>query len=541
MRFSNFIDWCLNKETLSSEARYTVEVLLEQAYTYECEDANRSLASRTNLWIFDERISDLTPLQSLTHLTQLDLSRSQVTDLAPLQYLTNLTTLSLGSDRIIDLSPLQHLTQLTTLSLRGARITDLSPLKSLTHLTKFELSNTQTSNLTPLRSLTHLKELILVNNQITDLSPLQFLTHLTNLCIFNYHGNGVVDINPLHTLNHLRKLDLSHNQITDLKPLQLLTNLIELNLSHNQITDLTPLQFLTQLTTLSLYGNQITDLTPLSSLTHLNVLYLGTNQITDLSPLQSLTHLTFLDICDNPVTNVSPLKSLTHLTFKTLEEQPIDITLKNWIRYIFAHPVTEPAWYWNSNETWLYNIPPAVTVAYLAQLFENSRKVLQPFCEAQLNQGLWYLISNSCSDQIFALFDESVPWSDRQRCIHSIYTFFEQCFAKRCSPYLSHTDESNTNPLNSVCYMWWDILPWHGHPEQPNHREMDAEFINVMQRILALDSDAVVESALHGLGHWYVSYPVKVEAIIDEFLARRPNLRPELREYALHARIGYVQ
>ena len=357
----------------------------------------------------------------------------------------------------------------------------------------------------------------------------------------NYHGNGLIDINPLQTLSHLRKLDLSHNQITDLTPLQWLTNLTELNLSDNQITDLAPLQFLTQLTTLSLYGNQITDLTPLSSLTHLTVLYLGTNQITQLSPLQSLTNLTFLDISDNPITNVSPLKSLTHLTAKTVEEQPIDITFENWIRYVFAHSVTEPDWYWNSNETWLYNTPPAVTVGYLTQLFENSTKVLQPFCNAQLNQGLWYLISNSCSAHIFALFDESVPWLDRQQCIQSILTLFEQCFAKRCSPHLGHTDEPNANPLNSVCYMWWDILPWHGHPEEPNRREMDEEFINVMQRILYLDSDAVVESALHGLGHWHVSYPEKIEAIIDEFLSRRPNLRPELREYALRARIGYVQ
>ncbi len=215
----------------------------------------------------------------------------------------------------------------------------------------------------------------------------------------------------------------------------------------------------------------------------------------------------------------------------------------NWIKYIFDHPVTEPAWYWEEEDDWVWDIPPAATVAYITTAFENAKQVFEPFSDAQLNQGLWYLISNSCSNQIFALLqlENGVPWLDRQRCIRSIFTLFQQCIAKRCSPHLGHLDEPNANPLNSVCYMWWDIFPWYGHPREPMYQEIDEEFINVMQMTLQLNSDPCRESALHGLGHWQIYYPEKITAIIDDFLARNPRIRPELKKYALNARVGYVQ
>ena len=64
--------------------------------------------------------------------------------------------------------------------------------------------------------------------------------------------------------------------------------------------------------------------------------------------------------------------------------------------------------------------------------------------------------------------------------------------------------------------------------------------LDVMTQTLNLDSDACREGALHGLGHWAMYYPKRVAAIIDEFLKKNPDLRPELRNYALGARTGCV-
>lgn len=215
-----------------------------------------------------------------------------------------------------------------------------------------------------------------------------------------------------------------------------------------------------------------------------------------------------------------------------------DITFEKWIGYVFDHPAAKPEWYWDEDAEY-WDGPAEVTVKFLTQTFEHSGDVLLPFSDAQVNQGLWFLASPSCSDYMFAVLDETVPWPDRRQCIRSIYTLFEECFAKRCSPHLSHLDEPGANPLNSVCYMWWDIFPAYGQPDNPARAEVDSEFLNVMEKTLYLDSDACCESALHGLGHWQLYYPETV-AIIDGFLAQRPQLRSDLERYPLRARVGSV-
>ena len=145
-----------------------------------------------------------------------------------------------------------------------------------------------------------------------------------------------------------------------------------------------------------------------------------------------------------------------------------------------------------------------------------------------------------CSNHIFALTDSSVPWTARQRCVRSIHNLFERCFFKRCTPHLSHLDELGAGPLNLVCYMWWDIIPLSGQPDNPEHTEIDEEILGVLESILQLDSVACRESALHGLGHWHLSYPKQVEGIIDTFLENQSGLRQELQAYAMNARGGCV-
>lgn len=217
----------------------------------------------------------------------------------------------------------------------------------------------------------------------------------------------------------------------------------------------------------------------------------------------------------------------------------IDITFEEWLNYVFDHPVTDPAWYWDIDDD-LDDGPPATTVDYMTQLFENAASVLRPFSDAQVNQGLNYLVNSSCSSYVFALLDQDVAWPDRYRCIQSIYTLFESCLAVRCSEHLSHLDETGANPLNDVTYMWWDVIPICGEPDNKLRRKKDKPVLGVLQQILSLNSLACQESALHGLGHWHPEYPQQVNKIIDSFLAKHRRMRPELEQYAIDARRGYV-
>jgi hypothetical protein len=119
------------------------------------------------------------------------------------------------------------------------------------------------------------------------------------------------------------------------------------------------------------------------------------------------------------------------------------------------------------------------------------------------------------------------------RVFNSFEVLFREFFASRCEPALGHMSEGGA--LNGICYMWWDLYCWYSIP--------DSNFLSMLRTILAIDHMACQESALHGLGHQRKigKDNQEVEAIIDDFLRRERNLRPDLREYALSARKGMVR
>jgi hypothetical protein len=214
-------------------------------------------------------------------------------------------------------------------------------------------------------------------------------------------------------------------------------------------------------------------------------------------------------------------------------------TFANWIRRVFDHPVTEPAWYWSSDsDTFEPEAPQCV--AHLTELFEEPESALAPYSDAQIGQGLWYLVDDSCSNYMCSLTEAKVDWLPRRRGIRAIGSLFTRLFASRCSEHLSHRDEKGAAPLNGLCYMWWDLFPAHGRPADSVSVQLDTEVLAVMERTLALPSTACQESALHGLGHWQRRYPRVVQEAVDHFLVRAGDLRSELRRYALCARVGNV-
>ena len=174
-----FAEWCREKESLSHESKHTVEVLLKQAGTTECDAANQKLSSLTALFLWDNQISDIKPLASLPNLIALSVGNNQISDIKPLASLTNLTTLQLNNNQISDIKPLASWTNLTWLDISNNQISDIKPLGSLTKLTWLDLNNNKISDIKPLLSLTKLAAINLENNQINDIKPLQSLTNLT--------------------------------------------------------------------------------------------------------------------------------------------------------------------------------------------------------------------------------------------------------------------------------------------------------------------------------------------------------------------------
>jgi hypothetical protein len=141
----------------------------------------------TKLAVLGKSISDLSGIENLTSLQQLDLSG----DSSQKTY-----------NYISDLSPLRGLTSLTHLMLNNNNVSDLTPIKGLTNLVYMELNNNDISDLKPLSGLTKLDRLFLNFNKVLDISVVNSLTSLTWLCL---EGNPISDITPLKGLPGLSR------------------------------------------------------------------------------------------------------------------------------------------------------------------------------------------------------------------------------------------------------------------------------------------------------------------------------------------------
>jgi hypothetical protein len=124
--------------------------------------------------------------------------------------------------------------------------------------------------------------------------------------------------------------------------------------------------------------------------------------------------------------------------------------------------------------------------------------------------------------------------------LRNLSNLFEQVFAPRCAPELSAGSQDGSFPINTTCYMFWDVTPisvWNTGDEAQAYYFAIAD---VMRRCLRSSNPAVIESALHGLGHLTEIQPKISTPIIDNFLKNNNHQEEKLIHYAKSARAGMV-
>ena len=189
-----------------------------------------------------------------------------------------------------------------------------------------------------------------------------------------------------------------------------------------------------------------------------------------------------------------------------------------WVEFVFDHPVSEPAWYWDDG--WKWEGDPHLLLKYATGLFSSPMFLLQEYSAEQLEQGFWFLLG-SAGKLDHWVWAKEIDWSIRKACISSMVNVFEQLFVK--------------NPLGETCYMWWDLLSEFRDEGDPQVRDAMLESLSRVLKIESLDCQT---SALHGLGH--LAHGGKKE-VIEEFLNVRPNLDEKTEQYARAAIAGKVQ
>jgi len=211
-------------------------------------------------------------------------------------------------------------------------------------------------------------------------------------------------------------------------------------------------------------------------------------------------------------------------------------TFERWLEITFTRPELD----WTlDEEKFVCEQKPENEIACFERVFGDPFTTFELITDEEINRGLWLILGES-SDFMWVVLKPPVPWSDRKRVIDLIPTFFESFMVDRCDEHLSHLDRQGQGgrPLNSICYMWWDIFPTWGQSDETGTSESDSAMLSCMERILAIKHIACQENALHGLGHWHMHYPDVVARIVDAYLARNPDLSEELKRYALNARGG---
>lgn len=252
---------------------------------------------------------------------------------------------------------------------------------------------------------------------------------------------------------------------------------------------------------------------------------------------------------------------------------PADLPFEAWLDYLFGRPIG-PSGFRESDDWWDEAAAPERAVDYLTRLFEQPEVLLDRYPRRQIDRGFWYLVGES--GHLGPLLDGPVAWEARRRGLLAIGGLFGRLFAPVCTDHLGHLDRGPQppDPLNSICYMWWDLFPTWGAPdadrtERPADwgrsrrarrrdrrgspaegppldpaeqalRSVDRTLLHVLTRTLRLESEPCREAALHGLGHWHLRYPEQAAAIIRDWLAGRPAISPELHRYALQAATGCV-
>lgn len=110
--------WC-ESPLLPSEARATVNTLLEITNTKDCREAESVLGKREELDLSRRGLSDLWPLTVLRQLRSVNVSGNTIEDPTPLAHLTNLEELDVSNNRLTTLRGLSKLPRLKRVNATG--------------------------------------------------------------------------------------------------------------------------------------------------------------------------------------------------------------------------------------------------------------------------------------------------------------------------------------------------------------------------------------------------------------------------------------
>lgn len=184
---------------------------------------------------------------------------------------------------------------------------------------------------------------------------------------------------------------------------------------------------------------------------------------------------------------------------------------------------------------------PTLVLDILHAAFTNIDKYLSKYSSFQLSNALYCMFNPSFSDYGFVFQNTDTDHEKRIETLRALKDIILYTFEDSAEPVMGHygqeTKYEKQHHLNLSCFLFWEVACI---PHGCNRESIDT-CLEVMGKCARSHNLAVVEGALHGLGHAHSSYgyPIIQEYIHNANFGNTPH-SAALRRYAEAASKGQI-
>ncbi|CAL6017548.1 Conserved_hypothetical protein [Hexamita inflata] len=332
--------------------------------------------------LVDNNINLISPLFTLTNVTELTVQKSKLTTVSGINKMKQLVYLNLGENQISDINDIGQLVNLQNLYLQKNDIYRINSLRALKKLTYINLSDNNIIFSEPLNKLytdnfwLEIKNNTVIDNiyikdqrtperincknflnpnssdeQIDELERIimfnnihyqtqmknQFVNLIQNAHLNIYNIAALTDFSfiddlNVYSLNLLNCLNVKlpfvvnkiYNEILESYPEIVKiekkpSKITSLSIDNCGLTNLNGLENIKQLKTLVLKNNKFTSIEPLLTLTNITSLTINHSKITDIIGIEKLKHLSTINLENNCILKIKPIKELVNLTHVSID------------------------------------------------------------------------------------------------------------------------------------------------------------------------------------------------------------------------------
>ncbi len=242
------------------------DIFRNQGSIESLEDISQMHNIRT-LALYNQKISDLTPLKELKYLSRLGLGTNNISDISVLENIKSVQLLDVSGNPLddYDMTVLNNLPELNDLDIGDTAVTSLQKLKTL-KLKTLSLYGTKQGDCVGLNEMESLRTLIISGIGIgvseAGMDKVVQLSDLTELRVMGSQRFDVSIFAAMKKLNHLDLCGCNVETFEGLKGLDLKT----LGLDENKVKDLSPVKYFPNIEMLGIRNNPIEDYAPLVEL-----------------------------------------------------------------------------------------------------------------------------------------------------------------------------------------------------------------------------------------------------------------------------------